>query len=439
MAFFVCLVSRLFGLWFLITGLLMIFRKPKGYEQKEPRTGFACLIPARDEEQVIGRSVGSLLAQDYPRGLFEVFVIPNNCSDGTEAAALAAGAKVLNVAGPVSCKGDVLKQAVRSDEVRGFDAVMVFDADNYVSRDYLSRMNDAFCAGARVAKGRLRALNTRNSWVAGCYALYFGIFDWFFNRSRAALSMSAKLVGTGFAVSLGFLEEAGGWNTGTIAEDAEFSAICAERGEKVWWVPEAVSYDEAPHSFKESLRQRRRWVSGIMDVSERKAAGLFAASGRFLAPPAKRREKDVKAGNCRPDQRIRREGRLRAARAFDSAMFLCSPFMQAVSPILSLPAALQGAKVIVGKMGLLAYIAEAASMPSEGETYALLGAALAFAVIGWLGITAFGVLVAALSGYRPSVIAGGVVMFPLFMASWFPLIVISLFFRTRKWKQIRHG
>ncbi|MBQ1483985.1 MAG: glycosyltransferase, partial [Eubacterium sp.] len=72
----------------------MIFRRPPEYESKEPRPGFACLIPARNEEQVIGRSVGSLLAQDYPRGLFEVFVIPNNCSDGTEAAALAAGAKV---------------------------------------------------------------------------------------------------------------------------------------------------------------------------------------------------------------------------------------------------------------------------------------------------------------------------------------------------------
>ena len=147
----------------------------------------------------------------------------------------------------------------------------------------------------------------------------------------------------------------------------------------------------------------------------------------------------MKAGNCLPDQRIRREGRLRAARAFDSGMFLCSPFMQAVSPILNLPAALQGAMLIAGKLGLPAYIAEAASISPERETYVFLGAVLAFAVIGWLGITAFGVLVAALSGYRPSVIAGGVVMFPLFMASWFPLIVISLFFRTRKWKQIRHG
>ncbi|MFR1260574.1 MAG: glycosyltransferase [Oscillospiraceae bacterium] len=67
--------------------------------------------------------------------------------------------------------------------------------------------------------------------------------------------LSSKLVGTGFAVHRSVLEQSGGWNSATIAEDAEFAAYLAETGTRVWFVPEAVTYDEAPASVRVSLRQ----------------------------------------------------------------------------------------------------------------------------------------------------------------------------------------
>ena len=51
-----------------------------------PRTRFACLVAARNEEAVIGALVESLKKQDYPDALYDIFVIPNNCTDDTEAA-----------------------------------------------------------------------------------------------------------------------------------------------------------------------------------------------------------------------------------------------------------------------------------------------------------------------------------------------------------------
>ena len=47
------------------------------------------VIPARDEADMIARSVGSLLRQDYP-GRFSVVVVDDQSTDGTAAAALAA-------------------------------------------------------------------------------------------------------------------------------------------------------------------------------------------------------------------------------------------------------------------------------------------------------------------------------------------------------------
>ena len=470
MVFFLCLVLKIVGAWFLVIAAAGLFRRLSLYPEAKPRTRFACLIPARNEEAVIGRTVKALLSQDYPRDMFEVFVIPNNCTDRTEAAARAAGARIIPIKGPVTRKGDVLNEVLgpagirrlssgagdakaeagtlpRSDAVcsealsgfdavcgealPGFDAVCVFDADNIVAPDYLSRMNDAFCAGARVAKGRLRTLNPYATCVSGCYALYFGIFDWFFNRPRAALGLSAKLVGTGFAVSLDYLASLDGWNTRTIAEDAEFSAFCAESGERVYWVPEAVSYDEAPLSFRDSLRQRRRWCSGIMDVSRIKAAALFRTAARFASGRQQGPGPDVSGRQQGP-------GRLKALRALDGAMFLCSPYFQAASP---LPLILTVVTIAFGNEapGAAASASSAwmahIGMPFPGA-FAII---LWYAAATWLGMTAFGALLALLSGCRDQKIIKSILFFPIFMASWIPLQMLALVRRTEKWEVIRHG
>lgn len=48
-------------------------------------------------------------------------------------------------------------------------------------------------------------------------------------------------------------------------------------GVRVCFVPGALTYDEAPNDFAVSLRQRRRWCSGIMDVAVRMDAPLVSA------------------------------------------------------------------------------------------------------------------------------------------------------------------
>lgn len=247
------LLLKLTGVYFALVALRWMFAKSRPWPEAAPRNRFAVVIAARNEEAVIGRLVKSLLAQDYPRELFNVFVVPNNCTDDTAGAAFRAGAEILLCDHPVKQKGDALRQAFVQLEGRGYDAYVVFDADNVVDRDYLKRTNDAFCAGARVVKGRQMALNPKESWVAGCYDLYFALLDVVYNRPRASGGLSAKLVGTGFALHRSVLERLGGWNTQTIAEDAEFAAQCAAADIRVCWAPEAVNYDEEPNSFVLSL------------------------------------------------------------------------------------------------------------------------------------------------------------------------------------------
>ena len=220
--------------------------------------------------------------------------------------------------------------------------------------------------------------------MTGCYALYNGMNELIYNRSRASLDLSAKLVGTGFAVSRRVLERTSGWRTVTLAEDAEYSAICAEIGEKVWWVPEAVTFDEAPRTLSVSLIQRRRWCGGIMSVSKKRLGRLVRALPRVNAP-----------------------------RVLDSIMFFSMPFVQAFSPL----------PMILGSASSLGGGGSAANM-----VFGLL--------CGYFGMAALG-LYLYFRLKRPGSFAC-VLMFPVFMFTWIPLQIAALVSPVKSWREIRH-
>ena len=382
------LALKLVSAYFLIVALFAL-KKPKPIPRANPKTRFACVIAARNEERVIGELVQSLLRQNYPKTLFDIYVMPNNCTDHTALAAIRAGAAILKPRSEVHCKGDALHEAFETLLRKDYDAFCVFDADNVADERFLARMNDAFCAGAQVCKGAMRAKNPYDSWLSGCYGLYFTLFDTFFSRARMSCGLSSKLVGTGFAVHRAVLERFGGWNTSTIAEDAEFAAQCAANGVRVCFVSGALTYDEAPNDFAVSLRQRRRWCSGIMDVAVRMDAPLVSAL-RGSAP----------------------------LRALDALLIVNAPFLQALT-LLPLTLTILSS-LVQGTAG----------------TLALTGAVSL--TLSTLGLMALAALLAYLGGYRDRRIVRTVAGFPFFMAAWLPLQLVSLVSRTRSWQPIAH-
>ena len=88
--FILSLSLKIFTLYFAAVAVFALKRRAK-YPRVEPKTKFAVVVAARNEEAVIGNLVHSVLSQDYPAALRDIYVVPNNCTDFTEAAAVAAG------------------------------------------------------------------------------------------------------------------------------------------------------------------------------------------------------------------------------------------------------------------------------------------------------------------------------------------------------------
>lgn len=389
-SFVLGLFVKIFSIYYVVIAVFVLI-KPKKRSEYLPETRFAVLIPARNEEKVIGQLIESLKRQNYPDDLYDIFVVANNCTDDTSGEALLHGAKVFECFGTVKCKGDALRQSLEyiGNPSLGYDAFCVFDADNIVDKQFLAEMNNAFMSGARVAKGRNEAKNPYDTWISGCYAIYFRMANIVYNRARSNIGLSARLVGTGFAVHRSVIEEMGGWNTTTLTEDAEFAAQCAERGIRVEWVPKAVAYDEEPNAFSVSLKQRKRWCSGLVQVAKLKLPRLL---------------RSLRSGN-------------RGLKA-DSIMFQLNPFAQAAAFI---PAVINIFFMLL-------------PLTSSLEFTTLILFALGAYGGGVLTATA----VAVITGGWDRRIIKSILTYPIFLASWLPLQVLAVLHKTTEWEQIHH-
>ena len=270
-------ICTLITIYYAVTSLGgILFCKRRERESSPACKRVAAIIPARNEALVIGKLVESLLRQDYPRELFDIYVAPNNCDDDTEDAARRAGAQILKIEGPIHTKGDVLRQSfAQLSETGKYDAYCVFDADNLVNTTFFQSVNDALLDGCHVAQGFRDSKNPFDNWVSGSMSVFFWFMSVCYNESRSRLGINCHLNGTGFMVSDEAIRTIG-WDTHTLTEDLEFTALCALHGYKVGWMPNARIYDEQTTSFRVSCVQRRRWTSGSLQCMRRYVPRLIS-------------------------------------------------------------------------------------------------------------------------------------------------------------------
>ena len=201
-----------------------------------------------------------------------IFVAADNCTDSTARIARECGATVYERQNKTLVgKGyamDFLLRHIRCDfGPDAFDGFFVFDADNVLSADYISRMNETFSDGYGIVTSYRNSKNYGTNWVSSGYALWFLRESEYLNHARMLLGSSCAVSGTGFLFSRKILEEqGGGWPFHLLTEDIEFSAAQILKGYKIGIAADAILYDEQPTTFRQSWRQRLRWSKGYLQI-----------------------------------------------------------------------------------------------------------------------------------------------------------------------------
>ncbi len=250
---------------------------------------YAVLIAARNEQAVIGQLLDSIRGQEYPAELIDTYVVADNCTDSTAQVAASHGAMVYQRQNKAQVgKGFALAFLLgKLQEEHGgkrYDGYFVFDADNLLDPHYIAEMNKVFSSGHRVVTGYRNTKNFEDNWITAGYGLWFLRESEYLNRPRDTLNIGCAVSGTGFLFADSILKEQGGWDWFCLTEDLEFTAEMVIRGEKIAYCGDAVLYDEQPSSFKQSLRQRSRWIKGYFQVIAEHGGDLLhtlTATGRF--------------------------------------------------------------------------------------------------------------------------------------------------------------
>ncbi|MCI6691430.1 MULTISPECIES: glycosyltransferase family 2 protein [unclassified Clostridium] len=247
------------------------FKRKSENKNYTPTKKFAMIVAAHNEEVVIGKLIESMLNQNYPRELFDIFVIADNCTDNTAKIARKYGVYVYERFNKEQ-KGKGYALEWMFDKIfkmqKKYDAVAIFDADNLVSKNWCKEINSKMLEGYKVVQGYIDSKNPNDSWIASSYSIAFWTQNRMYQLARSNVGLSNQIGGTGFAIDVDILKKFG-WGATCLTEDLEFSCKLILNDEKVGWAHDAIIYDEKPLTLKQSWVQRRRWMQGFTDVASR--------------------------------------------------------------------------------------------------------------------------------------------------------------------------
>jgi hopene-associated glycosyltransferase HpnB len=260
------------------------------------------IIPARDEAEMIGHSLGSLLRQDYP-GRFSVVVVDDQSSDGTAVAASAAASEaqapdrfqIITATGPPpgwTGKLWAMRQGLAQVEVSAAtpEFVLFTDADITYAPHVLSRLVAIARANNSVLTSlmvKLRCQSAAEHWLAPAFVFFFQMlypFAWVNDPRR----VTAAAAGGCMLVRREALHAAGGLEAvrGALIDDCALGALMKGRGPIWLGLTEDVHSLRAYPAFADFSWMVARSAFAELRYSSLRLVGAISGMGLvYVAPP----------------------------------------------------------------------------------------------------------------------------------------------------------
>ena len=240
-----------------------------------PPVRFLILVPAYNEEKVIGDTLDALTADMRPRD--QLVVVADRCTDATASISRAAGALVLERGADEEPGRAAARQAgVEYAMTLEWDAIVMVDADSIIERGFFDECEAALARGAEALQGRSEAaIGTSLLDQAGLAS--FAMQGVLMPRGRSRLHLLVRLRGTGMVL------------TRRIVSQYEFRAAASE---DLWYSLDLCLAGIRP-AHVETARLRSLNVAtweAAGDQRIRYEAGRMSAAREFARPLLRRHD-----------------------------------------------------------------------------------------------------------------------------------------------------
>ena len=226
------------------------------------------LIPAHNEEKVIGQTIEAMLNLKYPTDRLKIMVINDGSKDSTKEiiehyASQDSRVVLFDVPKGQGGKGKSRALNLGVKQVKS-DIIAIYDADNTpdpMAIHYLvAQLISSKELGCVI--GKFRTVNKNKNLLTSFINIETLSFQSMLQAGRWQMHKIATLPGTNFVMWRWLIEDLGGWDEEALTEDSELSIRIYEMGYKIKFIPYAITYEQEPETWKVWMKQRVRWVRG---------------------------------------------------------------------------------------------------------------------------------------------------------------------------------
>jgi cellulose synthase/poly-beta-1,6-N-acetylglucosamine synthase-like glycosyltransferase/peptidoglycan/xylan/chitin deacetylase (PgdA/CDA1 family) len=226
--------------------------------------GVSVLIPAYNEQENIASTIESVIRSTHR--VWEIVVIDDGSKDNT-------ANEVRRVIEAYPSKPIVLIQKSNSGKASSLnvgvneakhDIIAILDADAILDTEALGHFVAHF-VDERVAAVAGKVSTTRSTGLLDLLqSLEYAVGQNIDKKAFGTIGGVGVVPGPAGAWRRSMLLAAGGFHADTLVEDQEMTLCMLRMGKRVVYEPLAIAYTETPHTLKNFLAQRFRWVYGTM-------------------------------------------------------------------------------------------------------------------------------------------------------------------------------
>jgi cellulose synthase/poly-beta-1,6-N-acetylglucosamine synthase-like glycosyltransferase len=239
------------------------------------RSKYLILIPAHNEEKVIGRLLDSIANLDYPRNMITSCVICDNCSDDTEEIATSRGSMIVRrIDETKRGKGYAIEWALSQIDIERFNVIVMTDADTTLDRDILIKLDAEFSPETtQVVQCYNGVINPDDTPLTRLISLARAL-EIIYMTARSSLGLTVHLIGNGMCFRPEILKQFP-WTAFSIAEDFEYFCILALNGIRIQYSYAARVFLQEEKKLSHAKTQRQRWSGGRFSLIVRYAPKIF--------------------------------------------------------------------------------------------------------------------------------------------------------------------
>ena len=227
-------------------------------------TGFCVVIPAFNEELLVGRCIASVINAGV--AATHIYVIDDASTDRTAQIARATGVNLLSDGRKRGKLGGIAEALTHFTLAQRYEFLAILDADSHVAPDYFNEALVRFLQDTETVLVCGAPQSERYNWLTAYRAYEYAVTLRLYRQGQHAMGVITVAPGCASVYRTRILPLLD-WDSQTLVEDMDLTVqVHRQKLGNVAYTPYAIAYTQDPRTLRDYIGQLTRWYRGTWQV-----------------------------------------------------------------------------------------------------------------------------------------------------------------------------